>query len=77
MSKFQHICGITIDTLKKKTRKGTNLKFYTTMAVLVLLYVCESWTLRKSDWIRIWATEMKCLRTVRDIQEKILYKMRM
>jgi hypothetical protein len=34
------------------------------MAVLVLLYGNETWTLRKRDWNRIQAAEMKYLRTV-------------
>lgn len=28
MSKFQYICNTIINTLKKKTRKDNNLKFY-------------------------------------------------
>jgi hypothetical protein len=34
-------------TIKKKTRKETNLKFYKIIAVPVLLYGSETWTLRK------------------------------
>jgi hypothetical protein len=35
------------------------------MAVTVLLYGSETWTLRKRDWNRIQAAEMKYLRTVK------------
>jgi hypothetical protein len=52
-------------TLKKKTRKETNLKLYKTMAVPVLLYGSEMWILRKRDWNRIQAAEMKYLRTIK------------
>jgi hypothetical protein len=37
LSKFQNICGVIARTLKKKTRKETNLKFYKIMAVPVIL----------------------------------------
>jgi hypothetical protein len=36
-------------------------KFYKIMAVPVLLYGSETWTLRKRDWNRIQAAEMKYL----------------
>jgi hypothetical protein len=58
LSKFQNICGVIARTLKTKTRKETNLKFYKIMAVPVLLYGSETWTLRKKDWNRIQAAEM-------------------
>jgi hypothetical protein len=35
------------------------------MAVPVLLYGSETWTLRERDWNRIQAAEMKYLRTVK------------
>jgi hypothetical protein len=35
------------NTIKKKTMKETNLTFYKIMAVPVLLYDIETWTLRK------------------------------
>jgi hypothetical protein len=65
LSKFQNVCGVIARTLKKKTRKETNLKFYKIIAVPVLLYGSETWTLRKRDWNRIQATEKKYLRTVK------------
>jgi hypothetical protein len=42
LSKFQNICGVIARTLKKKTRKETNLKFYKITAVSVLLYGREN-----------------------------------
>jgi hypothetical protein len=65
LSKFENICGVIARILKMKTRKETNLKFYKIMAVPVLLYDSETRTLRKRDWNRIQAAEMKCLRTVK------------
>jgi hypothetical protein len=43
----------------------TDLTFYEVMAIPVLLYGCETWTLRKTDWNRIQAAEMKYLRTLK------------
>jgi hypothetical protein len=42
LSKFQNICGVIARTLKMKTRKETNLKFYKIVAVPVLLYGNET-----------------------------------
>jgi hypothetical protein len=39
------------------------------MAIPVLLYGCETWTLKKIDWNRIQAAEMKYLRTVKSCTE--------
>jgi hypothetical protein len=65
LSKFQNICGVIARTLKNKTRKETNLKFYKIMAVPVLLYGSETWTLRKRDWNRIQVAEMKYLKAAK------------
>jgi hypothetical protein len=65
LSKFLNICGVITITLKKKTRKETNLKFKKIMAVTLLLYGSETSTLRTRDWDRIQAAEMKYLRTVK------------
>jgi hypothetical protein len=64
INKFQSICAVISRKLKIKTRKETNLKFYKVMATPVLLYGCETWTLKK-DWNRIQAAEIKYLRTVK------------
>jgi hypothetical protein len=53
LCKFQNIYGLISRTLKKKTRKETNLKFYKIMAVPVLLYGSETWTPRNRNWNRI------------------------
>jgi hypothetical protein len=50
---------------KKKTRKETNLIFYKVLTILVLLYGCKTWTLKKTDWNRIQAAEIKYLRNVK------------
>jgi hypothetical protein len=42
LSKFQNICGVIARTLKKKTMKETNLKFYKITTVPVLLYGSET-----------------------------------
>jgi hypothetical protein len=65
LSKFQNIFGVIAGTLKKKTSKETNLKFCKIISVAVPLYGSETWTLRKRDWNRIQAAEMKYLRTVK------------
>jgi hypothetical protein len=54
-----------IDTLKrtqlKRVRKETVLKFYKTLAVPVLLYGAENWTLKFPQKKRIEAAEIKLL----------------
>jgi hypothetical protein len=65
MLSYVNICEVIARTLKKETRKERNLKFYKIMAVPVLLYGSETWTLRKRGWNRIQTAEMKYLRTVK------------
>jgi hypothetical protein len=65
LHKFQNICGTIRRNLKKKTRKGTQLKFYKPMAVPVLMYGSEVWTIKKKDISRIQSAEMKFLRPVK------------
>jgi len=65
LHKFQHICGTLRKTLKKKTRKETQLKFYKVMATPVLLYGSETWTMGRQDLSRIQAAEMKHLRSIK------------
>jgi hypothetical protein len=45
IQKFQMVCGTISRTLKNKTRKGTLMKFYKTMAVPILSYGSESWVI--------------------------------
>lgn len=49
--------------LKRKTREQPNLKFFKVMMILVILYDCDTWMLKKRDWNIIQAAEMKYLRT--------------
>jgi hypothetical protein len=57
LSKLQNICG--------ENQERNKSKILQIMAVPVLLYDSETWTLRKRDWNRIQAAEMKYLRTVK------------
>ena len=65
LNKFTHICGTISRTLKNKTRKETQLKFYKTIAVPTLLYGSETWITTKKEESRIQAQEMKFLRRVK------------
>jgi len=44
------------------------MKFYSALVLPVLLYVSESWTLRKEDERRLLAAEMAWLRRIRGNQ---------
>jgi len=46
----------------QKTLKKTRLKLYNTLALPVLLYGSESWTIKARDTRRITAAEMKYMR---------------
>jgi hypothetical protein len=72
LHKFQNIFGTIRRNLKKKTRKDTQLEFYKTMAVSVLMYGREAWTINKKDISRIQSAEMKFLRSVKDVQERTM-----
>lgn len=63
LSKFNFICG-TIKRSLKYTRRETKLKFYKVMAVPILLYGSEFWTLTKKEEKTIEAAEMRFLRSV-------------
>jgi hypothetical protein len=43
LKKFQNICGTIQNSLRGKTRKDTQLKFYKVMATPTLLYGSETW----------------------------------
>jgi len=47
---------------KKKTLKKTRIKLYSTLALPVLLYGSEIWTIKARDARRITAAEMKYMR---------------
>ena len=46
----------------KKTLKKTRIKLYNTLALPVLLYGSETWTIKARDTRRITAAEMKYMR---------------
>jgi len=46
----------------KKTLKKTRIKLHNTLALPVLLYGSETWTIKVSDARRITAAEMKYMR---------------
>ena len=46
----------------KKTLKKTRIKLYNTLALPVLLYGSETWTVKARDASRITAAEMKYMR---------------
>ena len=48
---------------KKNPLKKTRIKLYNTLALPVLLYDSETWTIKARDAIRITAAEMKYMRT--------------
>ena len=48
----------------KKPSKKTRIKLYNTLALPVLLYGNETWTIKKRDCRRITAAEMKCMRRI-------------
>jgi hypothetical protein len=43
------MCRTIRRTLKSKTLKTTQLKFYKVMAFPTLMYKCKNWTLNKTD----------------------------
>ena len=57
INKFQRMCGTLSITLKGKTQLSTQIKFYKVMAVPVLMYGSENWSLNRSE-----AAEMGFLR---------------
>ena len=46
----------------KKLFKKTRIELYNILALPVLLYGSETWTIQARDAIRITAAEMKCMR---------------
>ena len=47
---------------QKKTLKKTRIKLYNTLALSVLIYGSETWTIKARDARRITAAEMKYMR---------------
>jgi hypothetical protein len=62
VNKFQRLCGTISRTLKGKTQLSTQIKFYKVMAVPVLMYSSENWSLNRLDKRKIEAAEMRFLR---------------
>jgi hypothetical protein len=61
---FLKITGILNNVFRpQKTLKKTRIKLYNTLALPVLLYGSETWTIKASDARRITAAEMKYMRT--------------
>jgi hypothetical protein len=61
LRKFQRICGVIRRTLRQKTLQSTQLKFYKVVAVPMLTYASEKWTMNRSDKRQIESAEMKFL----------------
>jgi hypothetical protein len=61
------ITGILINVFRpQKSLKKTRIKLYNTLALPVLLYGSETWTLKARDARRITATEMNYMRRKQD-----------
>ena len=65
LNNFLKITGILNNVFRpqKKNLKKTRIKLYNTLALPVLLYGSETWTIKASDTRRITAAEMKYMRT--------------
>ena len=63
LNKILKITGILNNLFKpQKTLEKTRTKLQNTLALPVLLYCTETWTIKASDDRRMTATEMKCMR---------------
>ena len=62
VNKFQSKCSTISIALKGKTHLSTQIKVYKVMAVPVLMYGSENWSLNRSDKRKIEAAEMRFLR---------------
>jgi len=55
--------GIINRTLKpSQVQKHTRLKIYNTLALLALVYGCDTWAIREQDKYRIKSVEMRFMR---------------
>ena len=64
LNRFRQFCGTIQRTLKHKVQQHTLLKFYKIIAVPLLLYGCENWTLTADQLRQIESSEMRFLRFV-------------
>jgi len=63
LNNFLKITGILNNVFRpQKTLKKTRIKPYITLALPILLYGSETWTIKASDARRITAAEMKYIR---------------
>ena len=63
------MCGTISRTLqekkkRKKAQLSTQIKFYKVMAVPVLMYGSENWSLNRTDKRKIEAAEMRFLKSM-------------
>jgi hypothetical protein len=60
ITKVLKITGLINNTFKpNKVQKGTQIKLYATLALPVLLYGSETWTVKSKDKSRLTAAEMR------------------
>ena len=62
VNRYLRMCGTISRTLKGKTQLSTQIKLYMVIAVPVLMYGSENWSLIRSDKRKIEAAEMRFLR---------------
>ena len=58
------LSGAISRTLNGKTQLSTHIKFYKVMAVPVLMYGSENWSLNQSDKRKIETAEMRFLKPI-------------
>jgi hypothetical protein len=67
ISKFLKITGIINDIFKpNNVRKNTRIKLYSTLALPVLSYGSESWTIEAKDIAKLISVEIKFMRRTAD-----------
>ena len=64
------MCGTLSRTLKGKTQLSTQIKFYKMMAVPILMYGSENWSVNRSDKRKIEAAEIRFLRPMTGQKKK-------
>jgi hypothetical protein len=79
LQNYLKITGVINNVFRpKKTLKKTRVKLYNTLALPVLLYGSETWTIKARDARRITAAEMKYMREQQDTlgqNTKQIYKL--
>jgi hypothetical protein len=67
ISTFIKITGMINNIFKpSKVRNNTRIKLYSTLALPVLLYGSESWTIKAKDQAKLISAEMKFMRRTAD-----------